>query len=169
MVMTMMMMMMAVTMNSIRTRVSGRKASRCQVPGSDGLRKWLYYSYQGFSRWTCAVLDHFLCSHFENSHSQAIHQERLPLHREWQSLVGIYSSHLANLPPIYPSYWPVVKYRAAMQQRDRSTGKMLEFAAVPHPARHGEILDECPRRGTSVQEARGEYGVSWRYCCLSIH
>jgi hypothetical protein len=166
----MMMMLMAVTMNSIRTRVSGRKASRCQVPGSDGLRKWLYYSYQGFSRWTCAVLDHFLCSHFENSLSQAIHQEQLPLHREWQSLVGMYSSHLANLPSIYPVLLAGRKIQsshAAARQIHREDARVC--SSTPHPARHGEILDECPRRGTSVQEARGEYGVSWRYCCLSIH
>jgi hypothetical protein len=78
---------MMMTMNRIKTKVSGRKASRYQVSGRDGLRKWLYYGYQGFSCWTCAVLDHFLCSHFENSHPQATHQERLPLHRKWRSLV----------------------------------------------------------------------------------
>jgi hypothetical protein len=94
------MMVMAVTMNSIRTKVSGRKASRCQVSGSDGLRKWLYYGYQGFSRWTCAVLDHFLLSLREQSPASTS-SGTLPLHREWQSLVRDIFELLRELTPLY--------------------------------------------------------------------
>lgn len=62
-----MVMMMAVTMNSIRTRFLAARRQGVRFLAAMDFGSGLYYGYQGFSRWTCAVLDHFLLSLREQS------------------------------------------------------------------------------------------------------
>jgi hypothetical protein len=85
-------------------------------------------------------------------------------------LFGIYSSYFANLLPYIPVLLADRKIQSrytAVRQIHREDTKVC--SSTPHPAHHGEIPDECSRRGTSVQEARGgKFEVSQRYCCLSI-
>ena len=84
--------------NRVRTEVSGRKASRCQVSGKDGLRKWLYYSYQGFSCRTCTVLDHLLCSHFREQSPASNPSGTAPTSKgSGRHFFGMYLSCFANL------------------------------------------------------------------------